>query len=199
MIGTLPVSDRAPLDYRYALDAAASLLCGAGPALVLCQAGELRDEVRQRIPRWAAKESAAAALWVEPRANGWQTEVEMLKSFLPNGAPLAIVMSRPLARVIPERRDWRQPALGLQVDGVERVRRAVGRAGFTIEASHGIHSAAAMALNVIGQQCERAGHPELGDRLQFAARRRYRVTGLGEGLSTVALLIARKGSAACAR
>src|SRR6185437_11514006 len=68
MIGTLPVSDRAPLDYRYALDAAASLLCGAGPALVLCQAGELRDEVRQRIPRWAAKESAAAALWVEPRA-----------------------------------------------------------------------------------------------------------------------------------
>lgn len=198
MIGTLPVSERAPLDYRYALDAAASLLSNAGPSLVLCQANELVAEVRQRIPRWGTKESATAALWVEPRAKGWQAEVETLQNALPGGAPLVIVMSRPFAQIVLERRGWTQPALGLQVGGIERVRRALVRAGFTLEASHGIHSVAAMALNVIGQRCERLGRPELGDRLQFAARRRYRVTGFAEGLSTVALLVARQ-EVACVR
>ncbi|MGH2457604.1 MAG: hypothetical protein ACRDIY_01915 [Chloroflexota bacterium] len=195
MIGTLPVSDLMPLDYRYALDAATSLLSAAGPSFVLCQADELLGEVRQRIPRWATKRDAAAVLWVEPAASGWEAEAETFGTALPENGLLVIVMSRPLARLIPERRTWARPAIGLQIGGVERVRRAIGRAGFRLEASHGIHSAMAIALSLVGQQCARAGHPALGDRLHFAARRRYRVTGLGEGLATVSLLIARKGAA----
>ncbi len=199
MIGTVRASDLAPLDYRYALDAAASLLSGEGPAFVLCPVAELRDEVRQRVPRWAAKPDAAAALWVEPLLGTWRTDAEMLRNVLPNGALLAVVLSRPLARLIPDRRAWAPEAVGLQIRGAGRIRSTLGAVGFAVEASHGIHSAVAIGLNLAARQCARFGCPDLGDRLQFAARRHYRVSGPTEGLATVGLLIARKRPAPWSR
>src|SRR5262249_40688321 len=49
MIDTSWPAGPAPLDYRYALDAAMPALAGAGPPLVLCNVPELEHEVRQRV------------------------------------------------------------------------------------------------------------------------------------------------------
>lgn len=195
-IGTRPVVALAPLDYRYALDAAMPLLAGPAPPLVHCRVPELTAEIEQRLPRMAgatAEGSAPAALWVEPPAASWGAELRVLAAALPPGAPLVIIASRPLARLLPERRSWPGRPLGLTWGGVERLCRALPRAGFALEARHGVHSTVAIVLNLVGQAAARAGRPDLGDRLHFAARLRYHTTGPFAALATVALLLARKG------
>jgi hypothetical protein len=187
MIGSLPATRLAPLDYRCALDAALASL-GEAPALVICRAPELEGELRQRAP-WAG---LAAGIWVEPQAAGWRTDMGTFARRLLPGASLAIVASRPLARLLPERRGWAGGALGLQPGGIWRLRAALAGAGLALRADHGFHSPAAIALGVLARRAERAGRPDLSDRLYFAARLRYRASGAQAALCAVALLIAVK-------
>src|SRR5689334_4082498 len=123
MIGTLPMRELAPLDYRYALDAAMSTLAGPVAPLVLCNLPELTGEVAARIPHSVPYDDATGALWVEPLVGSWQADMIRLTRVLPCGAPLAIVASRPLARLVPERHTWRGHPLGMQIGGVQRLRR----------------------------------------------------------------------------
>lgn len=192
MIATVPVSRLAPLEYRYALDAAMVWLADRH-VLVRCELPELKHEVQQRIPRPVAA-GADAALWIEPRAATWQAELASLVKALPAGAPIIIIASRPLARLIPERRTWDGTALGMQFGGFRRLYRALAHAGLRVDSSYGVHSVQAIGLNLLGQQAERWGRPDIGDRLHFAARRRYCATGVSV-FSTVGLLVARKGHA----
>ena len=193
MIGTSSVAALAPLDYRYALDASMAVLGGKAAPTVLCNAPELACEVRQRIPSWGGVERAGAALWVEPLVDTWRAELATLRSALPGDAPLAVIASRPLARLLPERHMWGGRPLGLQPSGIGYLRGALLRAGFRLETVYGIHSALAIWLSLLGRQAERWGYPNVGDRLHFAARLRYCTSGPLAALSTVALLIARKG------
>jgi len=192
MIGTLPMIARAPLDYRYAFDAAMSVLAGKSAPLVLCNVRELMGEIRQRIPVWAESRSAPAALWVEPLADTWRDELESFTNALPEGAPLAIVASRTLAYLLPERHSWEGRPLGFQPGGIGQLERTLGSAGFTIEASYGIHSVLAIGLNILSRLMDRGGRPDIGDRLHFAARLRYCTTGPLARCSTVSLFFARK-------
>jgi len=191
MIGTLPMAALAPLEYRYVLDAALPALAGAGEPLVRCNLPALAGEIRQRIPRWSAAD-ARAALWVEPRTVDWRAELASLAGALPPGAPLVVVASLPLARLLPESRAWGSVALGQQPGGLRRLRRALPRAGFVLEAAHGAHALPAIGLSLLSRIAERLGRPELADRLHFAARLRYCVAGPPVALATVALLLARK-------
>ena len=194
-LGTRPVVALAPLDYRFALDAAMPLLAGPAPPLVRCSVPELAAEIEQRLPQVIAAvgvASAPAALWVEPPATGWRADLRVFAAALPPGAPLVIIASRPLARLLPERRSWPGRPLGLTWGGVERLCRALSRGGFALEARHGVHSAVAIGLSLIGQAVARMGHPRHGDRLHFAARLHYRTTGPFAALATVALLLARR-------
>jgi hypothetical protein len=195
MIGTLPVVALAPLDYRYALDAAMAVLAHAEAPLVVCDAAELVGEVHQRVPHRAKIRPASAALWVEPLADTWQAELITLTDSLTSAATLAIVASRPLARILPERRAWGVQPLGLQLGGLGGLRRALSPAGFTLVESHGIHSVYAIGLNLLSRWMEHRGRADLGDRLHAAARLRYCTAGRLATLSTVALLIARKDRA----
>ena len=192
MIATPPVFDLAPHDYRYALDAVMPLLAAARAPTVLCNVPALGGEVSLRFPGHATLAEAPAALWVEPLANSWLAELRIVAAALPDGAPLAIIASRPLARQLPERRLWTGCPLGMRLCGIGQLRRHVVRAGFALTACYGIHSALSVALNVLGQQFDRAGYPDIGDRLHFAARLRYCAVGPLAPLSTVALLIATK-------
>ena len=192
MIGTLPATELAPLDYRYALDAAMATLGSDAVPLVVCNAPELVDEIRQRLPYLSESGRASAALWVEPLAGIWPTELRGFAEALGAGAPLVVVASRPLARLLPERHGWTGRALGLRPGGIGRLTRGLRRCGFALDASYGVHSAPAIGLNLLSRQLDRWGHPDLGDRLHFAARLRYCTSGPLAMLSTVALLIARK-------
>ncbi|MFN8500899.1 hypothetical protein [Kouleothrix sp.] len=184
MIGTQPASTLPPLDYRYALDAALATV-GAAP-LAICRADELRDAVEQRVARG---EAGPGGLWIEPDARGWHEDLAAFARALAPGAPLAIVMSLPLARLLPERRGWGGAPLGLRGAGAGQLIDALAPAGFTLRARHGVHSLASIVLQALSR---RAGQPDLADRLYFAARLRYRAEGRSAGLAAVALLIADK-------
>jgi hypothetical protein len=194
MIGTHPMSALGPLDYRYALDAAMSALAGAGAPAIRCNIPELAGEVRQRAPRQAETGTATGTLWVEPLDGDWQSELATIADRLPDGAPLVVIASRPLARLLPERRSWGGRPLGMRPGGVARLRRALPQAGFTPPVIYGIHPAPAIGLSLLSRSAASMGYPDLADRLHFAARLRYCAAGPLAALSTVVLLIARKDS-----
>jgi hypothetical protein len=170
------------------------LLAGKTPPILRCNLPELEHEVRQRIPDWAGASVVRAGLWIEPLADTWPAELQALAGALPAGAPLVVVASRPLAHLLPERRSWGGRPLSFRPGGIGRLRRGLRRAGLVLEASYGIHSAVAIGLNALSWQMAYLGRPDLGDRIHFAARLRYRAEGPLAALSTVALLIARKES-----
>jgi len=192
MIGTLPTWDLAAREYRYALDAVMPSLTGKGTPVVCCRVPALAAEVRQRLIRGTEEAQAHVALWLEPLADDWQTELGALAAAMAGDGLLLVIASRPLARLLPERRDWPGGALGLRPGGIGRLRRALGQRGFAVEVEYGVHTLSAIGLNLLGQQAARWGRPDLGDRLGFAGRLRYCTAGPMASLSTVALLVARK-------
>lgn len=191
MIGTQPMSALAPLDYRYALDAAMTLLTPHAPALVRCDVPVLIDEILQRFPT-RTKTNPSSGLWVEPLNDTWQATLDHFAAELPAQTRLVIIASRPLARLLPERRGWEKQPLGLRLRGLAQFRQALRRTGFVLEASYGLHTPASIGLNLAAQQLSRLDLPDLADRLGFAARLRYCTTGSAAALATVALLVARK-------
>lgn len=192
MIGVYPVATQLPLDYRYALDAAMTVVAQKSAPVVICTVAELTHEVRQRLPRWSEVGNADVAVWIEPRVDTWQSDLARLTRMLPGDAPLVVIASRPLARLLPERRAWAGQPLGCRIGGITRLARGLARAGFALEARYGIHAPPAAGLSLLGQLMERWGHPELSDRLHFAARLRYCLSGPAAAFATVALFIARK-------
>lgn len=225
MIGTLPVSQLAPLDYRSALDAAAAMLSGCAAPLLLCNAPELSAELRQRMPlgrvldrdNWNPRvgsmngrvdrnvvsmdESisiagqADGALWVEPPSVGWQEQLETIARALVPGAPLAIVASRLLARLLPERRSWIGQPLGMCPLGLAKLRGLLGLLDLELAAIYGFHTVTAIALSMLGGLAARLGRLALSDRLGFAARLHYCTSGLLVPFSTVALFLLHKRTA----
>lgn len=190
MIGELPCSQLAPLEYCYALDAALATLGGA-PPLLICRASELQAEVEQRLPQLMPA-VPRAGLWIEPEAATLEADSATFARALGPGAPLIVIASQPLARTLPERRGWRGAGLGLRPGGIGRLCAVLRAAGFGPIAHHGIHSAAAIGLNALGAQMARRGRPDRADQLHFAARLRYRSSGWQAQFSTVALLVAHK-------
>jgi len=192
MIESLPMVSLAPLDYRYALDAAMSVLGGKRAPLVICNAAEIAGEVRQRIPSAPNPALPDAGRGFEPLSSSWQQELATIAQKLPPGAPLVIIASRPLARWLPERRGWARQALGLRAGGVGQLRRALPKVGLRPRALFGVHSGLSVVLGGAGGLAQRFGHPELGDRLHFAARLNYCVADPFSALATVALFFAQK-------
>ena len=180
------------MDYGVALDAVMPLLTGQGLSLVRCDVPVLAAEVRQRLPRWAEAGPAHAALWVEPMNRNWQIVLESMVMSLEREADLVVVASRPAARLLPERRGWPGEPLGIQLGGLRRLSRALRGHGFIVEDEYGLHTVAAVVLNLLGGLAARLGRPDLDDRLGATARLSYCTAGPTAPLSTVALLVARK-------
>lgn len=198
MIGTQPRQVLAPLNYRYALDAAMSALDDKNASIVLCNVPKLMGEITQRLIL-RTEGPSPGALWVEPIVETWRAELQALVAALPDGAAVAIIISRPLALLLPLLHPRNRRLLGLQPAGVQQLCRALPRNGLVLERAYGIHSLYAIALNTLSQQCERWGRPDLGDRLHFAARLKYCTRGHFAGLSTTALLVARKMDTSCSK
>lgn len=196
LIGTCPFHRRAPLDYRYALDAVMSVPEMRGSPLVRWNIAALAEEVDQRFPRREepppANAAVTAALWGEPLGSNWRDELQTLTSPLKPGAPLVVVASRPLARLLPERAAWKEQPLGLTPGSLFRLQRTLMQHQCPVEATYGIHSILAIGLHLLSRRAEQWGRPDMGDRLHFLARRFYCVGGPLAGLSTVALIVARK-------
>lgn len=185
-IGTLPVYALAPLEYRYALDAAMSVMGNKDEILVRCGDSALLGEVRNRIPVWGESRPAEAGLWVEPQVDGWGEDLKALAEC----DSLVLVASRPLARLIPE--GWKAGGLGMRSGGTGKLVRALQDAGFGVESHYGIHTLTSIGLNTLSRFADIFDRPDLADRLGFAARLHYCTPGPHRSLSTVALIHARR-------
>ena len=183
----------APLDYRYALDAAMSLCAGCGRPAVICNIPELLAEIDYRVPSGSASSSPGAAVWIEPLGGSYRDDLASLHQLMPAGGMIAIVASLPMARILPERRAWEGGALGMHVLGVRRLTQSLVEWGFVISSRYGIHTPTAIGLHLVSRQFERRGRADLGGRAHFAARLRYATDGPLAMFSTVALLTAVKG------
>ena len=192
MIGSLPIPDLAPLEYRTALDAAFSILRLQNSIITRCSVPELSHEVHQRFPIESDTAEVQAALWVEPLFAAWESELTELSDILPGGSQLVVVASLPMARLLPERQAWAGDPLCLHFGGLGRLRRALKAAGFNIQDQYGFHTPSTTGLNALSRLCQRWGRPDLGDRLGFAARLRYCTSGPLIALSTVALTVVRR-------
>jgi hypothetical protein len=182
-----------PLDYRYALDVAASHYVPDVQPLVICNIPELWQEINNRLPSDSEPCSPTAALWVEPLIENWMADLAVIAQRLQHGGTIAVIASQPLARVIPERRSWPGSALGLRPRGIGQLINAMPRVGFRVSARYGFHTPAAIGFNMLSRQLERWGRPDLGDRAHFAARLRYVTSGpLSTTLATVTLITATR-------
>lgn len=186
----VPVSELAPLEYRNALDIAMTVLRGQRRPLVICNIKQLEEDLGQRLNFWEGASNVPAGLWVEPQASTLKEQLHIFSKELAPTAKLVIIVSRPLARTLPERRNWKGEALATGFGGVLRLRVALKRSGYRIESAFGFHSAGAILLNFWAYQLERLSFPHLADRLHFAARLHYRTKW--PWLSTVTLLVAAK-------
>jgi len=142
-----------------------------------------------------------SALWIEPLTATWEADIKTLAGSVQPGGRLVVIASQPLALLLGKRslrgnpRPWGQggglPA-GARIGGISGLLRRLASAGFRLEARYGLHSASAIAANLLDRGLERWGRPDLGDRLHFWARLHYCVPGLMAGMSTVALVVANK-------
>lgn len=185
-----PPPANVPLDYCYALDAAMTML--GGDTSVIFGVRELVREVRHRIPGHTSQPLLNGALWIEPLSVTWRHEVRQINDTLPAGARLVVITSRPLARILPERRSWSSGALGLQPRGNARLRHALAGSGFEVEATYGMHTIHAIGINMLSRFAGAIGRPALSDRLHFAARLCYCTSGRLAPYSTVGLLVMRR-------
>jgi hypothetical protein len=191
MMEMIPVAALAPLDYRYALDAAMPLLAAAAPQRIICHLPALLEEVAWRLPDQVESGHGESALWIEPPAAGWQDDLAQIASALPKGGPLVVVASRPLARLLPERRIWPAQALGLRPGGTRRLEQGLRLAGFRLREIYGIHTLWSIGLNRLSLAVE-SRWPVSAACLHFAARLHYAVQGRSSALATVALILAQK-------
>jgi hypothetical protein len=189
--GDLPSGSTVPLEYRLALDSAMPFLTSSGTPRVICHGAWLETEVHLRVSI-PTTNGVGGVLWVEPQAESFGTELAALSKGLLAGARVAVVASRPLARLLPECRRWGGNPLGYRPFGIGKLRAGLERSGFKVESNYGIHSVSAIAINLLGGVCERLGKSAVADRLHFSARLHYLTTGPLAMLTTTALLLATK-------
>lgn len=195
MYGALPGYRLAPLDYGLALDAAAASLAEYGPPYALCGCRELIGELHQRFAQPPTL-PARCAVWVEPDERDWLHNLDQIGVSLVRGGLLAIVASRPLARLLPERRGWSARPIGVVPGGILRLRSALKAGGLRPLIERGFHSPAAIALVGLSRLATAAGQDARADRLRAAARMAYIVTRPTAALTTVALIVATKETSA---
>ena len=171
-VAAVPVFELTPLEYRIALDAASVWLAHDPPLRLRCDQPALLPEIEQRLPL-AGGPPWKSGLWLEPQQAGWQAALTEFSRCLPPGARLAVLLSLPPARRLPERCAWSGQALGEQKGGLDQFRQAFTGQGFGITSLHGLHSGQAVLLNALAMAARNLGRLALGDRLEFAARKRY--------------------------
>lgn len=189
MIGTQPMYELAPLDYRYAMDAALTMI-DPSSAAVCCKSQALQPTLQNRLPQ-ASSGIARSGLWIEPSAQYWRDEFSELVARLDSDSRLVVIMSMPLAWSLPPHGKWSALALGTRPRGLTTLLRWIQEHRFVIEACYGVHTSDSIAHNMLAQAIDRIGRPELADRQRAAARFRYCLPQ-SAARATVVLISARR-------
>jgi hypothetical protein len=164
-------------EYINALDALPSFVDLRAVQLI-CQTQQLDPLVLHYFP--SNIQQPNQTVWLEPQIG------EPLPN-LSDSQRLAIIMARPLARLLPERRGWTDAPLGFQWKGSVWLRRQMRGAGWRFSAEYRFHTLRSVVLNGMGHLCERFERPAQADRWQFAARQQY--IAQPPAIATLSLLI----------
>jgi hypothetical protein len=142
-----------------------------------------------------AAESVRAIVWAEPeQATGAQALRHLQRSLGRDGC-LYVIVSQPLARLLPEwRGDSRPPATSPA--GMRRTIGWLRQQGWAIAQLYGFHGPASIVWEGAGRLMARAGRADLADRCHFKMRDTYIVGGAQVALAPVAVLAATRSRAA---
>ena len=172
MIKSVPANELAPLEYRIALDASCTWLAFYLPIKLVCEQITLLQEVEQRIPM-AVISPWSSGLWLEPQSVGWQHTLAEFSQQLASGSRLAILLSLPFARWLPERRNWSGTPLGERIGGLHKLLNKIPEYGFMVESVYGFHCGQSVILNIVAICARKIGRLANADRIEFAARTHY--------------------------
>lgn len=192
MIGTLPLPELPPLEYQWALDVVMSLFHRNGPPHVICHLPTFKTEIEQRLSGLPLSTHNQNGLWVEPMLDSWQKDLQEFYAIMESGSTLVLLSSCPIARWLPERRDWSGVPLGLHLFGLPRLHSKLHKKGFLLLNAYGLHSLASIWLNYQAHWMDRCGYPDVADRLRFSARLKYLQRNPFAMMSTVVLVLFRR-------
>jgi hypothetical protein len=183
----MPLTYLPPLEYRWALDIAMSLFHSRGLPYLICHIPALKAIIEQQLPKPSAGVLYRNGLWVEPMQDSWHQGLHEFSTKLEAGSNLVLLTSLPIARWLPERRNWAGRPLGVQLLGLIRLKYALQKKGFLHLETFGLHGLTSMRLNYMAHWAEVQGRPEVADRLRFSGRLHYLQQGPLAVMSTVAL------------
>ena len=138
---------------------------------------------------------ARAIVWAEPeQATGAQALRNLHRLLSPQGC-LYVIVSRPLARLLPE---WRGAAAhpAIAPAGLRRTIGWLRGEGWSIVQMYGFHGPASIIWEGAGRVMERVGRADLADRCHFKMRDTYIAGGVQLALAPVAVLAATRSFAA---
>ena len=165
-----------PLEYQIALDVLPSFVSMSETGWI-CQVDAFYPELQNRLPHVPAPQYL---VWIEPQM------AEPLPS-LNNIQRLILIASRPLARILPERKAWQDDSVGLRWRGTSRFQQPLRQEGWHAVATHHFHTLQSIILNRASEQLTRIGQPARADRWQFAARQRYATSN--RAIATASLFV----------
>jgi hypothetical protein len=178
-----------PLEYSIALDAASVWLASYSPRKILCEQPALEQEVSQHLPI-VKTPPWRSALWVEPQRLTWEKTLVDLSTQLPNDSNLAVLLSLPPARRLPDRHTWPTTSLGERPGGLNTLTHALLRHGFVINSVHGFHTGQSVFLNLAASFSRKLSCLALADRIEFFARQHYIKLTSKAWFATCALILA---------
>ena len=135
--------------------------------------------------------SARVIVWAEPEQASGAQALRNLQRLLGRDGCLYVIVSQPLARLLPEwRGDRRPPAAGSA--GLRRTIGWLRQQGWSIVQMYGFHGPSSIVWEWVGRLMARVGRADLADRCHFKMRDTYIVGGAQVALAPVAVLAATR-------
>lgn len=135
--------------------------------------------------------SARVVVWAEPEQATGAQALQNMRQLLDRDSRLYVIVSQPLARLLPE---WRG-AGQLPATRPAGLRRTIGwlqEQGWSIVQMYGFHGPTSIMWEMVGRLMDRAGRADLADRCHFKMRDTYIVGGAQVVLAPVAVLAATR-------
>jgi hypothetical protein len=196
----LLAGERTGLEYQYAFDACAMIGQGASKRTLLIATSQwhsaeiLRRLYHRHVELCSSNQVQQLAahthgqfgqiIWAEPERSNIDGVLGAAQTLLAPGGNLLIIVGGRFARWLPERRS----TIGaLLADGQHLINRLPAHGWRAVQA-RGYHTPVSVAFTYCGQLLERAGRPELADRLALAARQTYSAQGQHALLTALCLV-----------
>lgn len=180
-----------PLEFRIALDAASVWLSNFKVTQIPGSNDLVAYELEQRFGL-RDEHLQQGFLWFEPQINNWQEQLQGVSSDNHQISRLAVIISIPLAKMLPEISNNSSEGVGTSRREIKLFVEALSSLGFEVERIQTFHTGTSILINQFADLARRLGFFAFGDRLGFAAKKHYIRSWKALVLGTCLLITARK-------